>query len=151
HHARPVVPGPHRHAHPRLRGHRREPVALALVRGQLRCLREEQDRAPGAGRGTPPPYEPPQADSGLRPVGESAGSALERVLEDGRLPIPIQLRRGDLDAFNHVNSTSMLKLLEEARVRAFRRPAPGGRAPATATLDSNLASGLLTLIARQEI
>ena len=31
-----------------------------------------------------------------------------------RLHIPIHLRWGDLDAFNHVNNTSMLKLLEEA-------------------------------------
>ena len=84
-------------------------------------------------------------------MGESAGSALERVLEDGRLHIPIQLRWGDLDAFNHVNNTSMLKLLEEARVRAFWKPAPGEHAPATAILDSDLSSGLLTLIARQEI
>ncbi|MFD5214996.1 acyl-CoA thioesterase [Microbacterium sp. NPDC058345] len=68
-----------------------------------------------------------------------------------RLHIPIQLRWGDLDAFNHVNNTSMLKLLEEARVRAFWKPAPGEQAPSTAVLDSGIAHGLLTLIARQEI
>jgi acyl-CoA thioester hydrolase len=45
----------------------------------------------------------------------------------------------------------MLKLLEEARVRAFWRPAPGEDAPATAVLDSSIRSGILTLIARQEI
>ena len=39
-----------------------------------------------------------------------------------RLHIPIHLRWGDLDAFNHVNNASMLKLLEEVRVRAFWRP-----------------------------
>ncbi|MFD5225622.1 acyl-CoA thioesterase [Microbacterium sp. NPDC058342] len=76
---------------------------------------------------------------------------LERVLDDGRLHIPIQLRWGDLDAFNHVNNTAMLKLLEEARVRAFWRPAPGETGPATAILDSGLSHGMLTLIARQEI
>ncbi|WP_298866953.1 acyl-CoA thioesterase [Microbacterium sp.] len=75
----------------------------------------------------------------------------ERVLDDGRLHVPIQLRWGDLDAFNHVNNTSMLKLLEEARVRAFWKPGPGEVAPPTAILDSGLAHGLLTLIARQEI
>jgi acyl-CoA thioester hydrolase len=75
----------------------------------------------------------------------------ERVLDDGRLHVPIQLRWGDLDAFNHVNNTSMLKLLEEARVRAFWMPGPGEVAPPTAILDSGLAHGLLTLIARQEI
>lgn len=75
----------------------------------------------------------------------------ERVLDDGRLHVPIQLRWGDLDAFNHVNNTSMLKLLEEARVRAFWKPAPGEIAPSTAILDSGLSFGVLTLIARQEI
>ncbi len=68
-----------------------------------------------------------------------------------RLHIPIPLRWGDLDAFNHVNNTSMLKLLEEARVRVFWRPTEGEDAPPTAVLDSNLRSGVLTLIARQEI
>ena len=46
HHPRSVVPRPHRDAHPGLRGHRREPGELVLVRGQLRGLRREQDRAP---------------------------------------------------------------------------------------------------------
>jgi acyl-CoA thioester hydrolase len=68
-----------------------------------------------------------------------------------RLHIPIHLRWGDLDAFNHVNNTSMLKLLEEARVRAFWTPLAGEDAPATAVIDSSVASGVLTLIARQEI
>ncbi|MFE1644969.1 acyl-CoA thioesterase [Microbacterium sp. P01] len=68
-----------------------------------------------------------------------------------RLHIPIPLRWGDLDAFNHVNNTAMLKLLEEARVRAFWKPDVGETAPPTAVLDSGLHSGVLTLIARQEI
>lgn len=68
-----------------------------------------------------------------------------------RLHIPIALRWGDLDAFNHVNNTSMLKLLEEARVRAFWRPAPDEDAPTTAVLDSGIDAGALTLVARQEI
>ncbi|MDQ0612682.1 acyl-CoA thioester hydrolase [Microbacterium sp. W4I4] len=84
-------------------------------------------------------------------MGESSAAPIEQIGEDGRLHIPIQLRWGDLDAFNHVNNTSMLKLLEEARVRAFWKPAPGESAPATAILDSSLSAGLLTLIARQEI
>jgi len=70
---------------------------------------------------------------------------------DDRLHIPIQLRWGDLDAFNHVNNTSMLKLLEEARVRAFWKPEPGEQAPSTAVLESGIDQGLLTVIARQEI
>lgn len=73
------------------------------------------------------------------------------VARGSRLHIPIHLRWGDLDAFNHVNNTSMLKLLEESRVRAFWRPGAGESAPPTAVLDSGLHSGVLTLIARQEI
>lgn len=65
--------------------------------------------------------------------------------------IPIQLRWGDLDAFNHVNNVSMLKLLEEARIRAFWRASEGEEAPSTAVLDSGIAAGRLTLVARHEI
>jgi acyl-CoA thioester hydrolase len=68
-----------------------------------------------------------------------------------RLHIPIHLRWGDLDAFNHVNNASMLKLLEEVRVRAFWRPGIDEEAPPTAVLDSGIDAGTLTLIARQEI
>ncbi|MGM7677632.1 acyl-CoA thioesterase [Microbacterium sp. A94] len=68
-----------------------------------------------------------------------------------RISVPIQLRWGDLDAYNHVNNTSMLKLLEEARVRAFWAPGPGEQAPPTAILETGIESGMLSLIARQEI
>lgn len=68
-----------------------------------------------------------------------------------RLHVPIHLRWGDLDAFNHVNNTSMLKLLEEARVRAFWKAEEGESAPPTAVLNSGIEAGTLTLIARQEI
>lgn len=68
-----------------------------------------------------------------------------------RLHIPIHLRWGDLDAYNHVNNTSMLKLLEEARVRAFWRPNEGEHAPPTAILDPGAGQSMLTLVARQEI
>ena len=78
-------------------------------------------------------------------------ATVEATPGGARLHIPIPLRWGDLDAFNHVNNTSMLKLLEEARVRAFWLPAPGEVAPPTAVLESSLHSGVLTLIARQEI
>ena len=76
---------------------------------------------------------------------------VEATPDGARLHIPIPLRWGDLDAFNHVNNTSMLKLLEESRVRAFWLPDPGETAPPTAVLESSLHSGVLTLIARQEI
>lgn len=68
-----------------------------------------------------------------------------------RLHIPIRLRWGDLDAYNHVNNTSMLKLLEEARIRAFWEPAAGETAPTTAVIAPGVDTGVLTLIARQEI
>jgi acyl-CoA thioester hydrolase len=68
-----------------------------------------------------------------------------------RLHVPIHLRWGDLDAFNHVNNTSMLKLLEEARVRVFWIPEAGETAPSTAVIESGISAGVLTLIARQEI
>lgn len=45
----------------------------------------------------------------------------------------------------------MLKLLEEARVRAFWKAGPGEEAPETALLASGIDQGTLTLIARQEI
>lgn len=45
----------------------------------------------------------------------------------------------------------MLKLLEEARVRAFWKAEAGETAPSTAVLNSGIESGTLTLIARQEI
>ena len=82
---------------------------------------------------------------------ERGDAAVAADADDRRLHIPIHLRWGDLDAFNHVNNTSMLKLLEEARVRAFWLPEPGEDAPTTAVLDSSIFSGMLTLIARQEI
>jgi acyl-CoA thioester hydrolase len=68
-----------------------------------------------------------------------------------RMHVPIHLRWGDLDAFNHVNNATMLKLLEEARVRVFWSPLLGEEAPDTAVIDAGLDAGELTLIARQEI
>ena len=40
-----------------------------------------------------------------------------------RIHIPVTLRWGDLDAYNHVNNVEIFRLLEEARVRAFWAPA----------------------------
>lgn len=82
---------------------------------------------------------------------DPAEAAAEATPRGRRLHVPIPLRWGDLDAFNHVNNTAMLKLLEEARVRAFWLPEPGETAPDTAVLSSGITSGVLTLIARQEI
>jgi acyl-CoA thioester hydrolase len=71
-----------------------------------------------------------------------------------RLHVPIPLRWGDLDALGHVNNASMLKLLEEARLRAFWRHEDGTDAPPTAVFDMSVLEGggaQATLIARQEI
>jgi acyl-CoA thioester hydrolase len=71
-----------------------------------------------------------------------------------RLHVPIPLRWGDLDALGHVNNASMLKLLEEARLRAFWRPEDGTDAAPTAVFDMSVLEGggtHATLIARQEI
>lgn len=71
-----------------------------------------------------------------------------------KVHVPIQLRWGDLDALGHVNNTSMLKLLEEARLRAFWWSDDEGEALPTAVFDmSVLESGgeRATLVARQEI
>ena len=70
-----------------------------------------------------------------------------------RIHVPIHLRWGDLDALNHVNNTSMLKLLEEARLRAFWQPDAGMDGPPTAVLEAGLSANgeTMTLIARQEI
>ena len=71
-----------------------------------------------------------------------------------RVHVPIHLRWGDLDALGHVNNTSMLKLLEEARLRAFWRPDDGSDAAPTAVFDMTVlegGGGRATLVARQEI
>lgn len=69
-----------------------------------------------------------------------------------RVHIPVQRRWGDQDALGHINNVSMLKLLEEARLRAFWRD--GADDSPVAVLDeSSVTQGgsVNTLIARQEI
>lgn len=39
--------------------------------------------------------------------------------------VPIHLRWGDQDAYGHVNNVAVLRILEEARARAFWAPAGG--------------------------
>lgn len=60
--------------------------------------------------------------------------------------IPIPLRWGDLDAYNHVNNVQMMRILEEARVRAFWAPEVGEPAP-TAVLEATAGSDTITMIA----
>ncbi|MGI4893867.1 MAG: acyl-CoA thioesterase [Janthinobacterium lividum] len=45
----------------------------------------------------------------------------------------LSLRWGDMDAYRHVNNVDLMRLLEEARVRAFGIPAEDGSAPMLAT------------------
>lgn len=43
-----------------------------------------------------------------------------------RLHIPVHVRWGDLDAYNHVNNVEIFRILEESRVRAFWAPVDKG-------------------------
>lgn len=63
-----------------------------------------------------------------------------------RVHIPIPLRWGDLDAYNHVNNVQMMRVLEEARVRAFWAPETGEALP-TAVLVATAGSDTVTMIA----
>lgn len=93
-------------------------------------------------------------DESLTPSGAASPREGSASAGPSRLHVPIPLRWGDLDALGHVNNTSMLKLLEEARLRAFWRADDDTAAPPTAVFDmSVLESGgeRATLIARQEI
>ena len=67
-----------------------------------------------------------------------------------RLAVPVQLRWGDVDAYQHVNNAAMLQLLEEARIEAFWRHPDDTRAGAwpTAVLDGGPGAELATLVAR---
>ncbi|KDP90347.1 MULTISPECIES: acyl-CoA thioesterase [Clavibacter] len=70
-----------------------------------------------------------------------------------RIHVPIHLRWADLDAYNHVNNVEVVRLLEEARVRAFWLTEPGGgdADPGLALIDASAGAATLTMIARQEI
>lgn len=73
-----------------------------------------------------------------------------------RIHIPLPLRWADLDAYGHVNNAVMLRLLEEARIRAFWAADAGEElglegAPGTAILTGRVGSGTLVYLARQEI
>lgn len=70
-----------------------------------------------------------------------------------RVHVPVHLRWGDLDALGHVNNATMLKLLEEARLRAFWVPEAELEAPPTAVMRTELTPSArrVTLIAHQEV
>jgi acyl-CoA thioester hydrolase len=69
-----------------------------------------------------------------------------------RLHIPVPLRWGDLDAYGHINNVETLRLIEEARVRAFWRSADADPNPQpTAVLDLTADSSTWSLVSRSEV
>jgi acyl-CoA thioester hydrolase len=71
-----------------------------------------------------------------------------------RLHIPLPLRWGDLDAYGHINNVETLRLIEEARVRAFWRSADADADPnpqPTAVLDLTADSAIWSLVSRSEV
>lgn len=66
-----------------------------------------------------------------------------------RVSVPVELRWFDLDAYQHVNNVQFLRILEEARVRAFWRGYGGGGE--LAVIDAQPGSHTMTLIASQQI
>ncbi|MGO1235583.1 MAG: acyl-CoA thioesterase [Microbacterium gubbeenense] len=70
-----------------------------------------------------------------------------------RVHIPVQRRWGDQDALGHINNVSLLKILEEARLRAFWREGNADDSPVAVFDDDTVSTGgsFATLVARQEI
>ncbi|PFG31130.1 acyl-CoA thioesterase [Paramicrobacterium agarici] len=70
-----------------------------------------------------------------------------------RVQAPVQLRWGDLDAYNHVNNVELMRVLEEARVRVFWRSDDEGGAidQGMALIEAEPGSETLTLVARHEV
>jgi len=70
-----------------------------------------------------------------------------------RVHIPIHRRWGDQDALGHINNVSMLKILEEARLRAFWREEGSENSPLAVFGEDTVSGGgsARTLVARQEI
>lgn len=70
-----------------------------------------------------------------------------------RVHVPVHLRWGDLDAYNHVNNVELMRLLEEARVRAFWRSEEDGDDVdrGMALIEAEAGSDTITLIARHEV
>ncbi|BDZ40752.1 thioesterase [Paraoerskovia sediminicola] len=70
-----------------------------------------------------------------------------------RLHVPVTLRWGDLDAYQHVNNVEMFRLLEDARITVLWRhdDAEIDEAWPTAVLDTGPTAPSHTLVARQEI
>lgn len=69
-----------------------------------------------------------------------------------RLHESVVLRWGDVDAYGHVNNVEVLRLLEEARIRAFWSAAgASSEQPSTAVIDGGPSSQTLMYISRHEV
>lgn len=70
-----------------------------------------------------------------------------------RVHVPIHLRWGDMDALGHVNNATMLRLIEEARLRAYGRPRDGADAPFTGVMGAGTANEAtsMAVVAQQQI
>lgn len=67
-----------------------------------------------------------------------------------RIHVPIHLRWGDLDAYNHLNNVQSMRILEEARVRAFWRMGDAADVP-TAVFEAQAGAQTQTLIASHHV
>ena len=81
----------------------------------------------------------------------STGSGTDPTSSERRLHVPIALRWGDLDAYNHVNNVALLKLLEEARVRVFWRGSAREQTGMEHHFRGDTPDGLKMLVASQHI
>lgn len=69
-----------------------------------------------------------------------------------RFHVPVTVRWRDLDAYGHVNNSSMLTLLEEARIGAFWKPQPDDDVQRPmGIVDAGFGGDTLTLIAGHAI
>ena len=72
------------------------------------------------------------------------------------IDIPVPVRWSDADGYGHVNNATMLRLLEEARIRAFWRPSPeqealGAEVYPTALPVVDPARGVHTVVASNRV
>lgn len=70
-----------------------------------------------------------------------------------KLDVPIHLRWADLDAYNHVNNVEIMRLFEEARVRAFWKREPGESEldDGMALVEASAGAETMTLIGSQRV
>lgn len=68
-----------------------------------------------------------------------------------RIHVPIHLRWGDLDAYNHLNNVQSMRILEEARVRAFWRMDDTVTDVPTAVFEASAGASTQTLIANHHV